>query len=516
MNNTVDHEKRLGYIYTAYRVILTLILSLLFVLTFNNPIIGGENPLLYAAGMIGYFIYSIIAYIFLRLEYVSSSWQLFFGLLVDVAALTFMLHANGGPSIQLSMLYLVVVVAAYIVTTPKKAMFVTLFAIICVVYQQFFYALTNQMNSRGFSSVLLLSISFAGTAVLSYMATRQLKETQRIATLQAEQMQRLHAMNQRIIETIQNGVMVIDENQKITLCNKAAQKILGLSYARPDRRLASIDDVMANEIETAIQSGKKEVLFTPAHSKIKEALAITLNKLERNSTLLIIERISRSQQQAQQMKLASLGRLTASIAHEIRNPIGAISQASQLLAEEGNDDHTDENVPLYRIIHKQTQRVNQIIEDVLQLSRNTTGDQLEEIDLSVFVPQFVQEYFPDKPIGCHITPRLKLIFNMSQLEQILVNLITNALVYGSDSESNELVQLIGSHDDDQVMLDVVDKGDGISIEDQKKLFEPFFTTSKTGTGLGLYLSKAFCEANGASLSYIPSQKGSCFRIAKKV
>lgn len=511
-------DTRLGYIYTGYRVVLTLILSLLFVLTFDNPVVGADNTQLYAVAMISYFIFSVLAYISLRLAWIPIRVQLFIGLFVDVGAFTLMLHANGGPSIQLSMLYLVVVVAAYVLVSSRQAMILTLFAIICVIYQQFFYALTNQMNSRGFSNVALLSLSFIGTGLLSHMATRQLRSVQDLASMQATQMHSLNVMNQRIIETIQNGVVVIDNDQKILLSNKSAQRILGLGYARPEKLLSGIDLKFAEVVMDALKTGKTEVLFTPQQSRIQEALSITLNALDIDTTLLTIERISRSQQQAQQMKLASLGRLTASIAHEIRNPIGAISQASQLLEE----DPDDPNTQIYAIIHKQTQRVNQIIEDVLKLSRQGSGDQ-EAVDLSVFVPQFLAEHFisesdvdTKKVITHHISPRLQLNFNRSQLEQIMVNLVENAIHYGVKGDPQGTIQIVGSVGDGRVTLDVIDNGDGISLEDQEKLFEPFFTTSKRGTGLGLYLSKAFCEANGAMLQYIPSQQGSCFRISKHV
>lgn len=433
------------------------------------------------------------------------------GLLIDIAALTLMLHANGGPSIQLSMLYLVVVVAAYVLVNSRQAMVITVFAIICVIYQQFFYAITKQMNTRGLSNVALLGLSFIGTAMLSNLATRQLRTVERIASQQAKQMQQLNNMNQRIIETMQNGVMVIDHDFRIQLCNKAAQKILGLRYARPEKMLAGVDLQFADVIERAIARGQTEVLFTPKQSRIHEALAITVHQFERENILLNIERISRSQQQAQQLKLAALGRLTASIAHEIRNPIGAISQASQLLAEEEDDPNT----PIYQIIHKQTQRVNQIIEDVLRLSRQSAGEQTQ-VKLNAFMAQFIDEHFSNKQVVTQMSPHLNIYFNPNQLAQILINLVENGLHHGLQDTSDGHVQVVASEADGQVTIDVIDGGEGISVTDQDKIFEPFFTTASTGTGLGLYLSKAFAEANGATLTYIPSQQGTCFRLSKMI
>lgn len=506
---------RLAGIYAYYRIALALVFIFLFIATYTNPIIGAESPKFYALTLLGYFFFSMLAHIGLKTNPHSLQWQMFVGLVVDVFALTMMLYANGGPNIQVSMLYLVTVVAAFIILTQKQAMFITLFAVICVVYQQFFYALTKQVDARGFSNVTLLSLSFIGVGLLSHLVAGRLRSVESLAVSQASEVGKLSMLNQQIIERMDSGVVVVDSDFKITLCNKAAQRILGLSSTRPQREFTSVDDLLAQQIKHTLAIQKSQLLFNEPASHIQEALAITIHHLPDDLLLLIIERISRSQQQAQQMKLASLGRLTASIAHEIRNPIGAISQASQLLAE----DDADPNTPIYQIIHKQTQRVNQIIEDVLKLSRNNQGE-LDDMLLDVFIPKFIAEHFADQDIVCHVATGLSIRFNSSQLEQVLLNLVQNALIHGAqrDEETHKIidnhVKIIASLEQEQVIIDIIDNGDGVDTTNQASLFEPFFTTKSSGTGLGLYLSRAFCEANGASLNYLPNHQGACFRIAK--
>lgn len=507
-----QHAK-LGLIYSVYRMTLVLVLMFLHAATFKNPVVGAEYPKLYAATLLLYFIVSFVGFAILRVTKPKNDWQLFIGLIADVFALTLILYTNGGPSIQMSMLYLVAVAASFILLTQRKAVFITLLAAICVVYQQFFFALTKQTDIRGFSNVALLSLSFMGVALLSNLVSRRLRSVENIAVATVSELGRLHQLNQQIVEKMDNGVLLVDRNQKILLCNKSAQRTLGLKFTRPERHLDSIDESFASQINHAIVHDLHEVLFTPKYSHISEALSIGIQHLEDDVVLLIIERISRSQQQAQQMKLAALGRLTASIAHEIRNPIGAISQASQLLGEDPNDD----NLPIYQIIHKQTQRVNQIIEDVLKLSRQSSGEQ-QVITLGEFLESFLAEHFADRlaqaQIKQNISAGLKLKFNKNQFEQVLINLIENAFIHGKTDTGHVQVSIIASLYDGRINLDIIDSGDGISTADQAQLFEPFFTTKNSGTGLGLYLSKAFCEANGASLTYLPNQAGACFRLSK--
>lgn len=497
----------MGDIYSWYRIALSLILGTLFVLTYPNPLVGADAPFLYAQSSIFYFFFSLIAYVCLR-YFAYKQLQLLTGVVVDIFILTLMLYANGGPNIQVSMLYLVTVIASFVLLSQKKAIFITIFAIICVTYQQFFYSITKQTNVRGMSNIALLSVSFIGIALLGHFVTTRLREIEDVAEIQATQMAQLNFINQRIIEIMDNGVLVLDTKLTIKLCNKAAQRILGFKYTRPQKTLAGIDIQLEERIGNALSNEQNNIIFSPVSSHITEALSINIHQLDEQHILLLIERISKTQQQAQQMKLASLGRLTASIAHEIRNPIGAISQASQLL----QDDPNDSNAPLYRIIYKQTRRVNQIIEDILQLSKKTKIEQ-QTIQLYNYVTQLAREHFSEQHLQIQIADDIFILFNPAQLEQVLVNIIQNGFQHGASDNQMAQVKVIASKAHGQVDIDIIDSGDGVSATDQLKLFEPFFTTAATGTGLGLYISKAFCEANGASLNYVPNRQGSCFRIS---
>ena len=218
-------------------------------------------------------------------------------------------------------------------------------------------------------------------------------------------------------------------------------------------------------------------------------------------------------QKAQQLKLASLGRLTASIAHEIRNPLGAISHASQLLIESETIIGADKR--LLTIIEQHCIRVNSIVEKVLQLSRRQKSSP-QLIPLLSWLQDFITEYLSastHKQIILQSTADVSIRFDPDQLYQVVNNMVTNGLYY-SRKNNNDTVRIIIGIDDINSLpyIEVYDFGPGVALEQQKNLFEPFYTTEKTGTGLGLYLSRELCEANQAHLDYLPQEQGACFRV----
>ena len=232
-------------------------------------------------------------------------------------------------------------------------------------------------------------------------------------------------------------------------------------------------------------------------------------------SLIFLEDAAATRQRAQQFKLVSLGRLAASIAHEIRNPLGAISHAAQLLSE--SSEHPDDNRRLTAIIQDHSQRVNAIVDNVLNLSRREASVP-ESFELSPWLERFVRELsarhaLEDGDVLVSVTPAdMQIRMDRSQLQQVLWNLCENALRYSRGRPRLELRcgLLVSSQ---RPFLDVIDHGPGISAQVEDNLFEPFFTTERTGTGLGLYIAAELCEANQASLGlYSNTAEGCCFRI----
>jgi two-component system sensor histidine kinase PilS (NtrC family) len=290
--------------------------------------------------------------------------------------------------------------------------------------------------------------------------------------------------------------------------------------------------VPLRELPTPLRDRLAQWHADPAHrtdpfraTTVMPQLQANFTRLEQDQgdlTLIFIDDMSKVTQQAQQMKLASLGRLTAGIAHEIRNPLGAISHAAQLLGESSAIEPND--VKMVDMIQRHSVRVNNIVENILDLSRRRQAD-MEVIDVGQWLTEFVADYrdslakrpdHPEPDIQVHL-PRSAppARFDRSQLEQVLVNLCDNGLRH-SEAHTGQAVLAItvaATGDGERCYVDITDNGPGIPAEQRQNIFEPFFTTDKGGTGLGLYLARELCEANQAQLSLLESAgEGCCFRI----
>jgi two-component system sensor histidine kinase PilS (NtrC family) len=240
-----------------------------------------------------------------------------------------------------------------------------------------------------------------------------------------------------------------------------------------------------------------------------------LQETEFSDIIVFLEDTGRMHQQAQQLKLASLGRLTASIAHEIRNPLGAISHAAQLLEENPDLDKADTR--LLDIIHNHSKRVNNIIETILELSRRRPS-LIEQISIKDLIEQCLHERELQIEQGDVIqTIGLSeqcIEVDVNQIKQVLHNLLDNGLRYSEQQTGKRLVKIESGQlaDTNQDYIDIEDAGPGVPSDQVKNLFEPFYTTENSGTGLGLYIAKELCEANRLQLSYVEGRAGGCFRL----
>ena len=222
--------------------------------------------------------------------------------------------------------------------------------------------------------------------------------------------------------------------------------------------------------------------------------------------------------EAQQIKLASLGTLTASIAHNIRNPLSAISHAGQLLAEAKGLSADDRH--LLDIVRRNSGRIDEIVRSVLQLSRRNQVDP-QLIELVAWLEELSDEFreshglrddhlrleLEPPPISVEVDPR--------HLHQMFANLCENALLHGGspDRPAQVLVRAGRGQGNDKAWIEVRDDGPGIDDETAREIFTPFFTTKTSGTGLGLYIARELCETNGIRLHYERIQPhGSCFRL----
>ncbi len=517
--------RRLGLIYSSYRLLINVVYLILAYATVNNDSTSLLPSLLQQTALIFYLLLSIILLALFYVVRKRPQRQLGFGLVVDVIILSLLLYSSGAPDLQLTMLYMVVVAASFMLLTGSQAMIITLLAIILVIYQQFFYAIANSINLVNLGDALLMSASFLVVGFLSWTVSQRLLHVEQVSAQQTKEMERLNDINQEVISQMVNGVIVLDR-QQIVLANHASYQLLGINE-NENYELQHFQQQLSHlhtqllESWLSIPTGQSSLFIyelpTTINASIIARLRVQITPLKYHSHLIILEDLRREQASAQQLKLASLGQLTASIAHEIRNPLSAISQASQLLMEEvdeadsieNNDDNA--NHELYKMIFSQTKRVNRIIEDVLKLSKRQPANK-QSIALDSWMPDFITNHFSGHDVFLSGKVQPLILFDTHQLEQILINLINNGLRHSSLSHPHAYVEVEIYSSRNDVIIDILDNGTGVKTDDIEHLFEPFFTTDRTGTGLGLYLSQAFTEANQARLVYVAEHKKTCFRL----
>ena len=350
-------------------------------------------------------------------------------------------------------------------------------------------------------------VIFAFAFITSFIA-RKLRESEQI-------------MNDHIIRSMRTGIIVVNPDGTIEMANNAAESLLGhmLQINAPIQQVLPELYERFVEWQTSTESIQQKPVYQshglpdlqPGFSRIEPELG-------RNSpTLLFLADASQLNQRFQQVRLASLGRLTASIAHEIRNPLAAINHASQLLDEA---IETGPDKKLTDIINAQVQRLNGVVENVLQLSRQQRGTP-ESIELLPWLHKFRDEYTssqgldPDQ-ISIQIDPEdIRILFDSTQLHQVMWNLCGNAVSHNDKDINNVTINIQGgiTRESSQPFIDVIDNGPGIDAETAHQIFDPFFTTSTDGTGLGLYITKEVAESNRAKIRHIALPAGgTCFRI----
>jgi two-component system sensor histidine kinase PilS (NtrC family) len=220
------------------------------------------------------------------------------------------------------------------------------------------------------------------------------------------------------------------------------------------------------------------------------------------------------QAQALQLKLAAIGRLTANIAHEIRNPLGAISHAAELMHEEPEVNDTTRR--LLTIILENSQRLDRMVNDLLRLNRGERArrERFKLVDyLKTFVEQFAHIQKVDPEIfAIELAADPEVLFDRSHLNQVMWNLCRNALRHSRRQQASIRIRVALEHGRGVVKLDVMDDGPGVAAELRSQLFEPFFTTAAGGTGLGLYIAREVCDANGATLDFVETTAGAQFTV----
>lgn len=511
-------EWRLLRIYAWYRVALATMLLLLSGFE-GSATVGGQWPALFRiVGVLYLALNAISLWLSYRVHTLHPARRILVMVLIDIVALTLMIHASDSVRTHLTILIAVAVAAGNILLSGRMGAFLAAVATIAVIYEQSFLTYTgdSQIPSSAFTQVALLGIGFFIIAVLTQQITVRMRASESLVATRNRELAEMQRLNDQIIQRMRTGIVVVDQHNQVLHSNDAASHLLNLE---PGESLIRLPDALHHPLALWRQDHRfrcPPLRPCPDGADVNVAFAALDAEGRGDATLLFLEDRAQLNQQAQQLKLASLGRLTASIAHEIRNPLGAISHADQLLAESEALQGADRR--LVDIIGQHCRRVNNVIENVLQISRRQRSAP-ERFALGPWLERFVSDLQSTQPDPADLIvtlpdEELEVRFDSEQLYQVLHNLVSNGLRYSRRATGQPRLWLQAGRLERSGLpyLDVQDDGPGISAEQAAHLFEPFYTTEATGTGLGVYLSRELCEANQARLDLKPTPHGACFRI----
>lgn len=508
-------------VYTYYRTLLGSVLLLMFQSDIAPNVFGSDNQDLYLYTSSIYTIINFITLIWLwRVRFLPSQKYLFALLIIDLVAINLLMHSSGGVTNGLGYLILIAVAAGGILLRGQIAIFFASLACIAIISESIYRSFYSTINSNALFSAASLGILIFIIAITFQYLTKKILASTDEARAQAQHAAHLQRLAQQIVERMRTGILVFNKDNEIELFNKSAANLLALSVEDTDKIYLRDIPVLESKVQQWQKAHSAHTPIVISDKSLTDEIKVNFTQLEpgeNSDTLVFVEDNRAITQQAQQLKLASLGRLTASIAHEIRNPLGAISHASQLLGESETLSSHDQR--LLEIINTHCKRVNQIIENVLQLSRRRIS-QPQQVHLNTWLKDFVREYQLSKhhpvEINLHcLASTMVSQFDPGQLHQVLSNLCDNGLRYGEACTGRARIMLVAGIDAklQRPFINVIDEGPGISDDNLKHIFEPFFTTENTGSGLGLFICKELCEANHAFISYRRTPDGSsCFHI----
>ncbi len=517
--DTSDFAWRVLILLNLFRLTVGTLLLTIYYLVDSPRIVGESDPSLAWGALLGMLGIGCIELVLLHRRQPSTTVQTYFQFGGDLVAITLLIHASGGISSGVGGLFVVSIGSLALLLATERALLLAALTTLAMLLEQTFAHFEGLTTSAQYAPVGILgAVVFVITAVVQLLRNR-IVETEALVEQRSIDLRNLVELNEYIIQHLRESIVVVDGDDRVRLINGSAVKHLGATRAT-DEHLAVISPTLTAQLErwrshgaekpAAIASADGTTSIQPHFAPLAQSrnggVVIFLE-----DTTLIVERV-------QQAKLAALGRLSASIAHEIRNPIGAMSHAGQLLAESpgmGTEEHR-----LTDIIRLNARRVSQIVESVLALSRRDKA-RPERLQLKPWLEDFAREFvqtlelYEGAVTVADGTPDLEVEMDPTHLHQIVWNLCDNAVKYASATAGAIAVDLrCGILDtSSRPYLDIGDRGPGIEPDKVEAIFEPFSTGQPGGTGLGLYISRELAERNGATLRYHPRPGGgSLFRL----
>jgi two-component system sensor histidine kinase PilS (NtrC family) len=478
-----------------------------------SPMVNIVNLTLYSWTSFAFLVLALIWMVAAVIERRGFQNQVSLQIYGDTIIIILLMHACGGISSGIGMLLIISIAITGLLTEQSLAILFASLASIGLLAEHVYSVSSIPGYSGTSTQVGILGASLIATAIVTHNLVMRARSSEQLIQQRERDVALLSALNQEIIENMEAGVIVLGRKDHLRHINRAARQLLHLpregsiSLQRDCSRLqTSLDAWRAVNANQAILRPQ-----TTEIDNLQVNFRQLLNEGQPN-TMIFLNDVSSIRESMRQARLASLGHLTASIAHEIRNPLGAISYAAELLDEGERFGEADKR--MVDIINQHTRRINHIIEDILNISRGSTTVR-ERIDLASWLATFVEGFSQSGMATAESfviaieTSAPQLMFDNGHLNQILTNLCTNACVHG---DTDKPIKLRVFRDPENALcIEVADQGPGISGEVLEQIFEPFYTTSHQGSGLGLYIVSQLCELNSASISArLNQQNGTSF------
>lgn len=502
------------HVFNAYRLFVAVFLLAIVMIWGNSLQFGSRNLTLFGITAVLYVAFSIICFGLVRLKW-RFTLQITVQAVADIVFIVVLMHASGGISSGLGLLLLATLAAVGMISRGRLALFHAALASIAVLLEHTYSVLRYDENVALYVQAALMSIGYFATAWLAHALAQYGAASERLAAQREVDLANLAQVNQLVIQDMQDGVLVVDASGVIRQINARAERLLGPLRNPRGMQLWDYTPGLAATFERwRGGSGAIDANSGPILNNAINARFVPIGRTRQVGAVIFLEDLSRIQAQARQMKLAALGRLAANIAHEVRNPLGSISHAAELLQEEPAISNTTRR--LLNIIHDNSRRLDRMVNDVLQLNYGSRA-QRESFWVADFVQTFVEQFCQIEKIcpeilAIELKANPRVLFDRSHLDQVMWNLCRNALRHCRREEGSIRIGVDLEGEGNTVKLDVADDGPGVAPELRSQLFEPFCTTAAGGSGLGLYIAREVCEANGASLDFVETPSGAQFTV----
>ena len=521
LGNTELSWRVLGLLNLFRLIVPVVLLSVTSLLGQPHVDLDGHAELL-RDGCYGYFLTGLVLIAVLKQRTHTSVWHVYVPVVIDITILSLIVYASGGAESGLSILLLVPVGALSVIAGTRGSLVIAASAVLALLGQQFAAYLLDGVGPVGFAQAgyygAVLLLSAAGGAAM----TRRLRETEAVIRQRDIDLANFAQLSEYIVQHLRESILVVDSEDRVRLINESARQLLG-PEAQPGGLLGEISPRLLYHVESWRRrpegnSSESATFVTNDGSREIEAHFAALGRQRPASVIAFLAETSALAERVQQSKLAALGRLSASIAHEIRNPVGAMSHAAQLLAETLELGAQEKR--LTEIITTNAERVSTIITNVMQLSRRETT-RPERLYVGDWLGEFLTEFRDTLQLDSarlHAvlpTPDIEVRVDPTHLRQIIWNLCENAIRHSSEMPGAPPIDLLVArfHSSGRPFLEVADRGPGIPDDSAERIFEPFFSGRRGGTGLGLFIARELAQCNGALLLYEPrGGGGSIFRV----